>query len=122
MLHGHRDSPPTLVMEDALVSPTLSVFMPSGVSALTVVFPDSCLLFPTSSSPPDSPSTTPSVGIRCSPLAIGSTVLHYGDSIPDGPARTSVAIPTELPGPHIQRVTFGKVHRAFYKVSVIFRC
>jgi len=31
---------------------------------------------------------------------------HHWDSIPDRPARSSVAIPTELPGPNILYFTF----------------
>ena len=33
------------------------------------------------------------------PVWTGGKYLHHRDSIPDRPARSSVAIPTELPGP-----------------------
>ena len=39
------------------------------------------------------------------------------DSIPDRPARSSVAIPTELPGPHINVIDNTRV---LQKVSALF--
>ena len=63
MLHGHLNSPQTLVMEDVLTSPTCPNLCRrggGGGSVLSIVSPDSCLPFPTSSSP-DSSSTAPCV-------------------------------------------------------------
>jgi len=37
------------------------------------------------------------------PVWTGGKSLPYRDSIPDRPARSSVVIPTELPGPHIYK-------------------
>ena len=41
------------------------------------------------------------------PFGTGGKSRPYRDSIPDRPARSSVAIPTELPGPQIWRVTYN---------------
>jgi len=39
-------------------------------------------------------------GWATGPVWTGGKSRPHGDSIPDRPARSSVAIPTELPGPH----------------------
>ena len=49
------------------------------------------------------------------PVRTGGKSLPHGDSIPDRLARSSVAIPTELPGPHSPFVyvwyIIGELHR-----------
>ena len=42
------------------------------------------------------------------PVWTGGKSRPHRDSIPDRPARSSVAIPTELPGPQQQLIKFRK--------------
>ena len=41
----------------------------------------------------------------------------HRDSIPELPARSSVAIPTELPGPHINKYQLIKLFFGYFHIS-----
>ena len=78
-------SPQTLVMEDVLVSPTCPSVCRRGVLALTIVSPNSCLLFPTSSSPDiaSDPRTVQPVASRYTVYAIpASHVIRTVQCLP----------------------------------------
>jgi len=53
--------------------------------------------------------TVQEAGWAPGPVWTGGKPRLHGDSIPDRPARSSVAIPTELPDPQINRSYWGKI-------------
>ena len=64
---------------------------------------------PTTSTPGKDPvPIVQEAGWAPGPVWTGGKCRPHWDSIPDGPARSSVAIPTELPGPQPSDVTSSK--------------
>ena len=49
------------------------------------------------------------------PVCTGGKSRPHRDTMPDRPARSSVAIPTELPGPHALQVLALNPHRNIYR-------
>ena len=58
----------------------------------------------------DSVPIVQEAGWALGPVWAGGKSRPHRDSIPDRPARSSVAIPTELPGPHIYTYTYMYIH------------
>ena len=55
------------------------------------------------------------------PVWTGGKSRPHRDSIPDRPARSSVAIPTELPGPHNKYVLYCLINRTVYYKKRLLR-
>ena len=55
------------------------------------------------------------------PVWTGGISRPHRDSIPDRPARSSVAIPTELPGPHVYLYILSELtlnNFSFYRIDI----
>jgi len=61
-------------------------------------------------------------GLAPGPVWTGGNSRPHRDSIPDRPARSSVAIPTELPDPHTHTHTHTHTHIYIYIYWTHFQC